>query len=116
MPKRGPLGFEQRDPSKNEYFPTDISIHDSECIGCQTWNKEIMISATVPDKEGIVTFMDMFLDRKSTKDFFESVIYHISLKDFNMTKNVIKKMIRHLPANQCAELAGIITKAGFEKI
>ncbi len=108
--------FGKREPGKNECFPTSITIHNKDCIGCQTWEKELMISAVVPSNTKEHTFIDMFLEKDAAKFFIESVIHHISYNDFEMTKPLIERLVAYLNAKQCAELAGIITKAGFKKV
>jgi hypothetical protein len=54
------MGYPRGKKDKNEHFPTNISVGDKDCMGCQRWEMDIMISHS----DGDGNTHDVFLTKK----------------------------------------------------
>lgn len=52
-----------RDPEPSEFIAESLSVHDQNCIGCQTHRRHVMVSFT---RKGDPAVYDLFLTEHQT--------------------------------------------------
>lgn len=60
-----------RDPEPSEFVAVNLSVHDRECIGCQTHGRHIMLSFT---RMGDPVVYDLFLTKSQTMNLASALL------------------------------------------